>query len=144
MPKSKRNKIVHLSQVKKKGKDHREELSKQVETYCSQFKRLYLFDFDKTKSDRIMELRLKLKQHGRIFAGKNNIMTSILNKKKSNNKNFDNLVEQIVGHKGILFTDLKNDQLIKLLSDELPEFNPKLISHAEIPAKSKVSPIAKE
>lgn len=133
MPKSKKNKIVHLTQVKKKGKDHKEDLMKQVEQYVAQYKRVFVFNFDKTGSDRILHLRLRLKDHGRIFAGRNTIVTTALKSVSSKTKkNFDQLVKQIVGHRGLLFSNITCDKLIQILDDELPEFRDKLAGHAQI------------
>lgn len=133
MAKSKRNKIVHLTQVKKKGKDHKEDLIKQVEQYVTQFKRVFIFDFDQTKSDRIMALRLKLKQFGRIFAGLNSISELTFNNiGKRTNTNYEQLVKQVVGKKGLLFTDLSKDKLMEILDKELPEFCKKLVGYAHI------------
>lgn len=137
MPKSKRNKIVHLTQVKKKGKDHKEDLAKQLETYCAQFKSVYLFDIDQTKSDRLLQLRVRLKEYGRIFAGRNTIVTLTL--KSYGDKcglDFANLIEQISGHRALFFADIKKDDLVNLLSNELPEFCPKLLGHASIDPKT--------
>lgn len=133
MPKSKSNKIVHLTQVKKKGKDHKEDLLKQLEQYGEKFARVYLFDFEQTKSDRIMLLRTRLKEHGRIFSGKNSLVSLALrNLGSRSNTNYDKLIKQVSGHRGLLFTDLPVDKLTDLLSDELPEFRQKLVGCAEI------------
>lgn len=130
MPKSKRNKVVHLTQVKKKGKDHREDLKKQVEKYCAQFKYMYIFNFEHTKSNQIMKLRLRLKEHGRIFAGKNSIVTSTLKSLcPKTNLQFDNLIDQIVGHRGLFFADIPKDKLMELLDRDQPEFCKRLLGY---------------
>lgn len=137
MPKSKRNKIVHLTQVRKKGKDHKDDLAKQLETYCAQFTKVYIFDIDQTKSDRLTLLRVRLKQHGRIFAGRNSIVTSTL--KSYGDKchlNYGDLIDQVAGKRGLFFSNIEKDDLVKLLSDELPEFCPKLLGHANIAPKT--------
>lgn len=133
MPKSKRNKIVHLTQVRKKGKDHKEDLIKQLEQHISQFKRVFLFDFDQTKSDRIMALRIKLKAIGKIFSGKNSLVTLSLRTIGSRtSRKFDDLIEQISGHKGLLFTDIDEVQLMEMLDKEQPEFCKKLLGYAQL------------
>lgn len=133
MPKSKRNKIVHLTQVKKKGKDHKEDLMKQIEQYVSQFSRVYIFDFDNTKSDRIMLLRVRLKEFGRIFAGRNAVVsTSLRTIAKKTGTNYDKLIHQITGHRGLLFTDISVDKLICIIEKEVPEFRQKLLGYAQI------------
>lgn len=139
MPKSKRNKIVHLTKVKKKGKDHKEDMAKNLETYLAQYKRVYVFDFEATKSDRIMLFRNWMKEHGRVFAGKNKVSTSTFESygKKTNTK-YDNLIEQIKGHKGLLFTDMEPEEFVSKLADVFPAFSSKLVGHAEIAPKSRV------
>lgn len=133
MPKSKRNKIVHLTQVKKKGKDHKDDLMKQLEQNVAQFQRVFIFDFDKTKSDRIMALRLKLKPFGKIFAGRNSLVSVTLKTIGSRtNRDFEELIAQVVGHRGLLFTDVSSDKLIELLERDLPEFCKKLLGYANI------------
>lgn len=133
MPKSKRNKIVHLTQVKKKGKDHKEELMKQLEQHVAKFKRVFLFDFEETKSDRIMNLRLKLKDTGRIFSGKNSLVSLTLrNIGDRTRTDYSDLINHVTGHRGLLFSDIESGKLIEFLSDELPEFSEKLLGYAQI------------
>lgn len=137
MPKSKRNKVVHLTKVKKKGKDHKDDLMKQLEEYISKFKRVFLFEFDHTKSDRIMHLRLRLKEHGRIFAGRNSLVSVAFKSTGSKTRSdYGELLKHVVGHKGLLFSDLQCSKLIQLLDDELPEFRDKLLGYAQLGAGS--------
>lgn len=133
MPKSKPNKVVHLTQVKKKGKDHKQDLLKQLEQYGDQFERVFLFDFEHTKSDRIMLLRTRLKEHGRIFSGKNSLVSLALRNLGSRSRtDYEDLIKQVSGHRGLLFTNLAPDKLIELLEDELPEFRAKLLGCADL------------
>lgn len=135
MPKSKRNKIVHLTQVKKKGKDHKEDLMKSLEQYVDQYEFVYFFDFDQTKSDRIMNLRLKLKEHGRIFAGRNSLVSLALrNVGARTNTNYSGLVRQVTGHRGLFFTNIECDKFVALLEDESAEFREKLLGYAKLKA----------
>jgi len=138
MPKSKRNKIVHLTKVKKKGKDHKEDLMKQVEQYIATFRRVFVFDFDQTKSDRIMNLRMRLKEYGRIFAGKNAVVISTFKSIGSKtNTDYEDLLKQVTGHRGLLFADIECDKLVELLDREQPEFCKKLLGYSRIGAESK-------
>lgn len=125
---------MHLTQVRKKGKDHKEDLIKQLEENVAKFKQVFVFDFDAVKADRIMALRLKLKEYGRIFAGRNSLATLTLKSigaRKSTD--FSELGKQIVGHRGLLFTDLDKDKLVELLDKEnQKEFLKKLVGFAEI------------
>lgn len=138
MPKSKKNKVVHLTQVKKKGKDHKEDLLKQLEQYVAKFKNVYIFDFDQMKSDRIMNLRIKLKDIGRIYSGKNSLVSSIFKTIGSRTKtDYDELLKQVAGHKGLLFSDIKSNKLMELVDKEAPEFCKKLIGYSQIAPETK-------
>ena len=130
MPKSKRNKKVHLTQDKKKGKDHKEDLLRQLEQYVEKYQRMYLFDFERAKSARIMNLRLRLKDVGRIFSGKNSLISVTL-KKVGHEKsvNFEDLLTHVNGSKGLLFSDILPDKLMEMLDKE---FRTKLLGYAEL------------
>lgn len=133
MPKSKRNKVVHLTQVKKKGKDHKEDLLKQLEENVTKYEFVYVFDFDSTKSDRIMELRLKTKPHGRIFAGRNSLVSQALRTLGAKSEtSYDSFLKHIKGHRGLLFTDVARDELISMLENGHEEFLDKLLGYAQL------------
>lgn len=106
---------------------------KQLETYVAQFKNVYIFDFDQMKSHRIMLLRIKLKDIGKIYSGKISLVSSTLKTVgKKTNTNFDELLEHINGHKGLLFTDIKCNKLVELIDKEAPEFCQKLLGYSQI------------
>jgi ribosomal protein L10 len=135
MPKSKRNKVVHLTQVKKKGKDHKDDLLKQLKQFVDQYEFVYVFDFEKTKSDRIMNLRLKMKEYGRIFAGRNSLVAQALNQiGAATNTSYDKFLRHIVGHRGLLFTSVPRDELVSMLEDGHQEFLDKLLGYAQLKA----------
>lgn len=133
MPKSKRNKIVHLTQVKKKGKDHKEDLMKAVEQYASSYKMVFIFDFEQTSSDKILQLRMKVKDIGRVFVGRNSIISVALKGIGSRtNRDYEDLLSQISGHRGLLFTNISSKKLVQMLDKEQPEFLKKLLGHAQL------------
>lgn len=106
---------------------------KQVEQYVAQYKRVFIFDFDNTKSDRIMLLRVRLKEFGRIFAGRNAIVTASLKTISAKNGiEYDKLAQQVTGRRGLLFSDIALDKLIGVLDEMLPEFREKLLGYAQI------------
>lgn len=133
MAKSKRNKIVHLTQVKKKGKDHKEDLMKTVEQHVTSYKRVFIFDFEQTSSDKILQLRIRVKDIGRVFVGRNSLISVTLKAIGSRtNRDYEDLLSQISGHKGLLFTNMKPNKLVELLDKEQPEFLKKLLGHAQL------------
>lgn len=133
MAKSKRNKIVHLTQVKKKGKDHKEDLLKTVENYASSYRRVFLFDFEQTSSDKILQLRMKVKDIGRVFVGRNSIISVALKAIGSRtNRDYEDLLSQIAGHRGLLFSNISSKKLVEILDNGQPEFLKKLLGHAQL------------
>ena len=50
MPKSKRNKLVSLTKVKKKGRDGKEQLVDKIQDCCDDFGHAYIVSYDNIRS----------------------------------------------------------------------------------------------
>lgn len=128
MPKSKRNKIVALTQTKKKTSEHKKNLLIDLEQLIESSKFVFIFDLNETKASEIMKLRIGLKDIGRIYAGKNKI-AALAFKNKSTNKE---IVPKLNGKRGLLFTDVEHSTLVERLDSEYKLFSGKLLDFCEI------------
>ncbi|KMZ67194.1 hypothetical protein ZOSMA_273G00120 [Zostera marina] len=75
MHKSKRNKIVTLSKIKKKGREHNKEqlvnaIRQSVEDYTS----TYVFRFENMRNLKFKNFREQLKSNSRFYMGSNKVM----------------------------------------------------------------------
>lgn len=57
MPKSKRAKVVHLSKVEKKGKEHTEKLYNAVREAADEYPFIYVFRVDNMRNNYLKEVR---------------------------------------------------------------------------------------
>lgn len=57
MPKSKRARVVHLSKVEKKGKEHTEKLFNNVREAAEQFNFIFVFDVENMRNVYLKEVR---------------------------------------------------------------------------------------
>jgi mRNA turnover protein 4 len=57
MPKSKRAKVVHLSKVEKKGKEHTEKLYNGVREAADEYPFIYVFRVDNMRNTYLKEVR---------------------------------------------------------------------------------------
>jgi len=58
MAKSKRSKVVHLSKVTKKGKEHKVKLYEQIQEASSQYKTIWMFRVENMRNLFIKQVRL--------------------------------------------------------------------------------------
>ena len=60
MPKSKRAKIVHLSKVEKKGKEHSEKLFRSVRDAADEYPFIYVFAVENMRNNYLKDIRAEL------------------------------------------------------------------------------------
>ena len=78
MPKSKRNKVVHLTRTKSKGRAGKESLVDQVQGAIDEHKTLYVFQVSNMRTVHMKEVRAELGKGTRLFFGKNRWYASLL------------------------------------------------------------------
>ena len=60
MPKSKRAKVVHLSKVEKKGKEHSEKLFNSVRDAADEYPFIYVFAVENMRNNYLKDIRAQL------------------------------------------------------------------------------------
>ncbi|CAJ0587204.1 unnamed protein product, partial [Mesorhabditis spiculigera] len=119
MPRSKREKEVSFTKVKKKTRVTKtglvDELRKCVESYAT----LYLFSVENMRSDLFIEARQHFKANSRFFFGKNNVMAVALGKTRENEcqKNLHKIANALKGQCGLMFTNVPHEEVVKYFEE---------------------------
>ena len=80
MPKSKRNKVVSLTKVKKKGRDGKEELVEKIQESLGAYKNAYVVSFHNIRAGPFKTLAHKMREDSKFFLGKNKVISIALGK----------------------------------------------------------------
>ena len=78
MPKSKRNKMVSLTKVKKQGRAGKEALVEKVQDAVGEFKNSYVLSFENMRSAPFKNMQSQVHEHTKFFLGKNKVMQRAL------------------------------------------------------------------
>lgn len=74
MPKSKRNKVVALTKVKKKGKEGKSELLDGVQQAIVNYDNTYVVSWENIRANSFKKLSMGLRDNSKFFLGKNKVM----------------------------------------------------------------------
>jgi mRNA turnover protein 4 len=116
MPKSKRNKVVTLSQTKKKGRVQKESVISKVRACFDDYTSMYVFRYENMRNAKLKELRDRLSSSSRFFLGSNKVLQVALGKTDSEEyrDGTHKAAELISGNRGLLFTNLPKEEVIEL------------------------------
>ena len=78
MPKSKRARVVHLSKLQKKGKEHTLKLFAEVQAAVAASKYTYVFAVANMRNNFLKDVRTHFKSDGRLFFAKSKVMAKAL------------------------------------------------------------------
>ena len=115
MPKSKRNKIVNLTKVKKKGRDAKEELVTKVQEALEEYKMAYVVSFENMRAGPFKNLAHEMKGESKFFLGKNKVMGVALGRTPED-EHADNshlLTRYLLGSVCLLFSNMTLEQIQK-------------------------------
>ncbi|EMR64726.1 putative mrna turnover protein 4 protein [Eutypa lata UCREL1] len=106
MPKSKRNRVVHMTNVTKKTREHKERLFENVRDSLSTYQYCFVFSVDNMRNTHLKEVRQDLSD-SRLFFGKTKLMARALghNPEDSFAENTYRLTSFVKGTVGLLFTN---------------------------------------
>lgn len=73
MPTAKKNKVVSLTKVKPKTRDHKEGIVEKVHVYANRYKYIYVLTFENMSTNNFKQLREKL-EDSKFLLGKNKVI----------------------------------------------------------------------
>eukprot|EP00920_Eleutheroschizon_duboscqi_P022936 GHVT01056048.1.p1 GENE.GHVT01056048.1~~GHVT01056048.1.p1 ORF type:complete len:222 (+),score=46.33 GHVT01056048.1:49-714(+) len=122
MPRSKRNRPISLTAVKKKTKETKTSLVENVRAAVAKYQHCYVICLNNQRNASLKVLREKL-QPGRIFYGKNKVMQVALGTKPENEtqENTHKLAKHLTGERGLLFSDAALSEVQEVLESFQPE-----------------------
>ncbi|XP_028404967.1 mRNA turnover protein 4 homolog [Dendronephthya gigantea] len=118
MPKSKRNKLVSLTQTTKKGLELKSSLIKEVQECVDKYARIFVFSVENMRNSKLKDVRNEWK-HSRFFFGKNKVMIVALGKDKQGEykENLSKVSKHLKGQRGLLFTNKTKDEVLQWFSE---------------------------
>jgi len=118
MPRSKRDKEVSLTKVKKKTRVTKESLVDEVRHSVDSYKNLFVFTIDNMRSKNFIAVRQHFKLNSRFFFGKNNVMAVALGRQATDeySENLHKVSLQLKGQCGLMFTNASEEEVLKYFS----------------------------
>lgn len=122
MPRTKRNKVVHLTKTKKKTRADKDGLIEKVREATEKFSHGYLIRLENVRNAFMKDLTAKLRP-GRLFCGKNKVLQVALGTSPSDEcaDGIHKLARSLEGRRAILFSDLEPAAIQKRLFEYAPE-----------------------
>ncbi|KAI4861620.1 mRNA turnover protein 4 [Hypoxylon rubiginosum] len=118
MPKSKRSKVVHMTNVNKKTREHKERLFENIRECVPQYQHCFVFSIDNMRNTYLKNVRQELSD-SRIFFGKTKLMARALGHgpEDSYADNIYKLTPYLHGTVGLIFTNQQPEQLLPFLEN---------------------------
>ncbi|KKA30118.1 hypothetical protein TD95_005115 [Thielaviopsis punctulata] len=117
MPKSRRNKNVSLTQVDKKGREHKDKLFSNVREAVNEYQHCFVFSVDNSRNNYLKTVRQELSDSA-IFFGKSKLMAKALGltPEEAQAPSLELLTPHIRGQVGLLFTSRPAADVLSYLS----------------------------
>ncbi|KAI8074125.1 ribosomal protein L10-domain-containing protein [Gongronella butleri] len=113
MPKSKRNKIVALTQTNKQGHEGKEKLIEQIHECADNYEYIWVFSVQDMRNTFLKDIRNELKASSRLFLGRNRVMAKALGTtpEEEYKEGVAGLAKELHNDVGLLFTNKTPDQI---------------------------------
>lgn len=117
MPKSKRSKVIHLTQVDKKTREHKERLFENIRESIPNYQHIFVFSIDNMRNTYLKDVRQEMSD-SRIFLGKRTLMSRALGRtpEEAHAENLNQLTPHLHGDVGLLMTNREPESVISYLS----------------------------
>ena len=108
MPKSRRDKVISLTQTKKKDREWKGGLIEQIREALETYQSVFVFRCTNLRNNAFKELKAELSETSRFFMGSNKVIQVALGKGPEDEQRdgLHQLSEHVRGHAGVVFTDL--------------------------------------
>lgn len=120
MPRSKRQKVVNLTSVKKKGREAKDGLIEQVQSALDQYKNSYVVSFENMRAGPFKNLQRDMREDSKFFLGKNKVMGVGLgrNPEEEHGDNSHILNKYLHGQVCMLFSNLKKEAILDCFKEK--------------------------
>ncbi|KAF9013538.1 ribosomal protein L10-domain-containing protein [Cyathus striatus] len=125
MPKSRRSKIVSLTKVSKKTKEHKNAMMTEIQENSEKWRYCWLFEVGAMRNAHLKIVRKLWKDSARMFFGRGAVMAKALGTtpEEEHRLGIHKLAKQIKGQVGIFFTDTEPQEVIEWFDDfKQPDF----------------------
>ncbi|EDR13703.1 uncharacterized protein LACBIDRAFT_308977 [Laccaria bicolor S238N-H82] len=125
MPKSKRSKVVSLTKVSKKTKEHKNAMINELQTNAEKWRYCWLFEVGAMRNSHLKTVRKLWKDSARMFFGRGAVMAKALGTtlEEEHRVGLHKLAKQIKGQVGLFFTDTEPQEVIEWFADfQQPDF----------------------
>lgn len=121
MPKSKRNKVIALTKVKKKPRDAKDTAIEDIREACENHPRMYLVSIENERNAFLQVMRRELRP-GKLVCAKNKVMQVALGTSPATEcqDGVHQLADKISGQCGLLFTDKPPADVQSVLAEYRP------------------------
>lgn len=118
MPKSRREKKVALTSVKKKGRGNKDKLLNNIRECAQSFSYVYIFDVENMKNSTFKQIREDWRG-SKFFMGKNKVMSLALGRtpEEEQKPGLYKVAQEITGSRGLLFTNSQLEDVEKYFAD---------------------------
>ncbi|KAF8349367.1 ribosomal protein L10-domain-containing protein [Amanita rubescens] len=125
MPKSKRSKVVSLTKVSKKTREHKNALLEEVKNNVDKWQYCWLLEVGNMRNTHLKTVRKLWKDSARIIFGRGAVMAKALgtSPEEEHKLGIHQLAQNIKGQVGLLFTDTSPQEVIEWFIDfKQPDF----------------------
>jgi len=118
MPKSKRDKLVSLTRVTKRGGlEHKGQQIQLLREYVDDYKNIFVFSVENMRNTALKDLRVKFPE-SRFFMGKNTLVARAFGDENNEIKpDLHKISQAMVGECGLYFTNDDKDETIKYFEE---------------------------
>ncbi|VDM53111.1 unnamed protein product [Angiostrongylus costaricensis] len=119
MPRSKKDKEVSLTKVRKKTREAKKTLISEIRSSVDKYKTLFVFTIEDMRSTHFTEVRQRFKANSRFFFGKNNVMAIALGRDPSSEyaRELHKVSQRLQGQCGLMFTLLSKAKVTSVLKE---------------------------